>query len=393
MTFARPAFTLSIPTTAGPRILAARNAKTVLSASDGELSKNFFELLRRNIQATRKTVSAGPFTSGWIGYIGYEMYSDLDLKIAPRAQDLIPRSVFAYFDSTEILKPENVPPENKVSLSQIKDFPAYSNVSKENYRAAVSRVKDLISAGDCYQVNLSQKFTVPISESPEKIYQRLQTISPAPYSAYLDLGDAKILSASPELFLSVDGDHVVTRPVKGTRPRGRTPEEDLCLKEELAHSPKDHAELLMITDLERNDLGRVCIPGSIRVTDIGSVETYAQVHHRVSTIEGRLAPDKDIVDLLQAMFPGGSITGAPKVRAMQIIRELEPHAREIYCGAIGFIGDDGRAQFNVAIRTMVIKDGRAHLWSGGGIVADSDPDLEYEESLVKARGMMRALGL
>ncbi len=371
----------------GFRMMASR-PKKILTA-DGTSSANFFDHLRHAVRETRAPgTSPSPLKRGWIGYIGYEMQTGA--KIPPRSDLLIPKAVFGYFDDIS-LEPVSLPSASGQNVFP-KDFSGHANVSKQDYIRNVERVKDLIAAGDCYQVNLSQKFTVPVTEPAETIFQKLQSVSPAPYSAYLDLGDAQILSASPELFLSVDGDRVVTRPIKGTRPRGKTPEEDRRLKEELAKSPKDHAELLMITDLERNDLGRVCVPGSVRVTDLGSIESYAQVHHRVSTVEGRLSPDKDIVDLLQAAFPSGSVTGAPKIRALQIIRELEAHAREVYCGAIGFIGDDGRAQFNVAIRTMVIKDGQAHVWSGGGIVADSDPEKEYEETLVKACGMMRALG-
>jgi para-aminobenzoate synthetase component 1 len=185
----------------------------------------------------------------------------------------------------------------------------------------------------------------------------------------------------------------MTRPIKGTRPRGKNGVDDAALKEQLLSSPKDRAELLMITDLERNDLGRVCRTGSVRVRDLKTVETYPQVHHLVSTIEGELEDGRDLVDLLKATFPSGSVTGAPKVRAMQIIRELEPHAREVYCGAIGYVSLNGKAQFNVAIRTMVVKEGTAHFWSGGGIVADSDPENEYEETLIKARGLIGALNV
>jgi para-aminobenzoate synthetase component 1 len=259
------------------------------------------------------------------------------------------------------------------------------------YLAQISKIKNLIAAGDCYQVNLSQKFAVPVHQPPALIYQHLRAVSPSPYAAYLNLGDAQILSSSPELFLELDGRRVITRPIKGTRPRGADSLEDAKLKEELSLSVKDRAELLMITDLERNDLGRVCRPGSVRVSALRTVESYPQVHHLVSTIEGDLGENRDVVDVLKATFPGGSITGAPKIRAMQVIRELEPHAREIYCGAIGYVSLNGKAQFNVAIRTMAVKDGQAHFWSGGGIVADSDPQAEYEETLVKARGMIRAL--
>ena len=266
-----------------------------------------------------------------------------------------------------------------------------SNFTKEDYIKAVQKAKEYIAAGDIYQVNLSQRFSTEIDMSPYDLYLRLRETSPAPFSAYLDFGKAAVLSSSPERFLKIDGKEVETRPIKGTRPRGRTPEEDERLKKELEQSDKDRAEHIMIVDLERNDLGRVSRYGSVKVKEGMSVETFAQVHHLVSTVSGELKDGMEPVEVIKATFPGGSITGAPKVRAMEIIEELEPIKRGVYTGSIGYIGFDGRMDLNIAIRTVVVKDGKAYFSVGGGIVADSDPEAEYQETLDKARGIMEAL--
>jgi len=266
-----------------------------------------------------------------------------------------------------------------------------SNFSKEDYIKAVQKAKEYIAAGDIYQVNLSQRFSTEIDMSPYDLYLRLRETSPAPFSAYLDFGKAAVLSSSPERFLKIDGKEVETTPIKGTRPRGRTPEEDERLKKELEQSDKDRAEHIMIVDLERNDLGRVSRYGSVKVKEGMSVETFAQVHHLVSTVSGELKDGMEPVEVIKATFPGGSITGAPKVRAMEIIEELEPVKRGVYTGSIGYIGFNGKMDMNIAIRTMSVKDGMAYFSVGGGIVADSDPEAEYQETLDKAKGMMEAL--
>ncbi|MBI4124430.1 MAG: aminodeoxychorismate synthase component I [Deltaproteobacteria bacterium] len=271
--------------------------------------------------------------------------------------------------------------------------PAFkTSLSKKKYIESVEKILAYLRAGDCYQVNLTQRFTTETNEDPQTIYQRLCQISPAPYACYLDCGGFQILSASPELFLKADADGTLTtKPIKGTRPRGRSPTEDQKFKEELTRSEKDRAELLMITDLLRNDMGKIAIPGSVQVPKLREVETFSNVHHLVSTVTAQRTPDKDIIDVLTAMLPGGSITGAPKIRAMEIIRELEPVNRGVYTGAVGWIGPNNTACFNVAIRTMVIQNKIAYFNAGGGIVIDSDPQAEYEECLVKASGMMKAL--
>ena len=269
--------------------------------------------------------------------------------------------------------------------------PPTPNMSREEYLAKVDRAKRYIAAGDVYQVNLTQRFSVRTDASPAAIWQRLCRSSPSPYSALLMWDDAAILSSSPELFLELRDRHVVTRPIKGTRPRVGEPRIDKANRRALAESEKERAELTMIIDLLRNDLGRVCSFGTVNVTCAGEIEEHPTVFHRVATIEGDLAHQHGWVDLLRAAFPGGSVTGAPKIRAMQIIDELEPTRRGVYCGSIGLIGLDGSMLLNIAIRTMVQSDGVVHMYAGGAIVADSTPEDEYDEIIAKATGMFRAL--
>jgi para-aminobenzoate synthetase component 1 len=267
-----------------------------------------------------------------------------------------------------------------------------SSFTHSGYLDAVTRVRDYIFAGDIFQSNLSQRFEAPLTESPWTIYRRLRARNPAPFAAYLDFPGVEVLSASPERFLRVDvGGHVETRPIKGTRPRGLGPEHDAALGLVLSESTKDRAENLMIVDLMRNDLSQVCAPGTVRVSELFALEHYATVHHLVSTVLGDLAPGKDALDLLHAAFPGGSITGAPKVRAMEIIAELEPSQRGIYCGSIGYWSVTGALDTSIAIRTAVAIGERVCFSAGGGVVADSDPEQEYQETLDKARGMIDAL--
>ncbi len=270
----------------------------------------------------------------------------------------------------------------------------HSNFTKDAYLSAVQRVKDYIAAGDVYQVNLSQRFAAPIETTPEALYRRLRDINPAPFAAFLKFPEFCVISASPERFLHFDPRtrRVHTRPIKGTRPRGQTPEEDERLARELLRSEKDRAEHVMIVDLERNDLGRVAETGSVRVSEMATLEKFPTVFHLTSTVEATLREDKDCVDLLRATFPGGSITGAPKIRAMEIIDELEPTTRGVYTGSIGYFAFDGRMDLNIAIRTLVVKDGVAYFQVGGGIVADSESEAEYQETLDKAEAMTRAIG-
>lgn len=266
-----------------------------------------------------------------------------------------------------------------------------SNFDKEDYLKAIKKAIDYIFAGDIFQVNLSQRFESEIAISPFQLYKRLRTINPAPFAAFLNFEGVVVASSSPERFLRRSGNVVETRPIKGTRPRGRTPDEDRRLAQELLSSPKDRAENIMIVDLERNDLGRVCQYGSVHVPELLTIEEYPTVFHLVSTIRGTVPPDKDNVDIIKACFPGGSITGAPKVRAMEIIDELEPTRRSVYTGAIGYLDFGGQMDLNIVIRTFIIKENRAYFQAGGGIVADSDPEAEYQETLDKARALMEAV--
>jgi para-aminobenzoate synthetase component 1 len=267
----------------------------------------------------------------------------------------------------------------------------YSNFDRPGYLRAVRRAIDYIEAGDCFQVNLSQRLLAPARLHPLHLYERLRRHNPAPFAGYFDLGDFAVLSASPERFLRVTDGWVETRPIKGTRPRGRTPAEDEAAAAELLGSVKDRAENVMIVDLLRNDLGRVCRYGTVHVPEVCRLESYQYVHHLVSQVRGRLCEDRTPVDLLRAAFPGGSVTGAPKVRAMEIIAGLEPTARGAYCGSLGFLGLDGGMDSNLLIRTFTQGRGWLQFPVGGGIVADSTPEAEYEETLHKAAGMLRAL--
>ncbi len=327
----------------------------------------------------------------WVGYLSYDFGRSFE-EIPSRAADDLRLPLFRFSLQHPVPQPRrNLRPASGASVGAPRLV--RSTFGRDGYLRAVSRAIEYIRAGDVFQVNLSQRFTVATGEHPAVIYARLRRQSPARYGAYLAYDDAAILSNSPELFLRVTPRdragrrRVITRPIKGTRPR--LPGMDVALRD----SAKDQAELNMIVDLERNDLGRVCEIGSVRVTEPRTIEPHPTVYHGVATIEGALRGDVDLVDLLRATFPGGSITGAPKIRATQIIEELEPVRRGPYCGAIGYIAADGGVEFNVAIRTMVIKDGLAHVAVGGGIVADSVPAEEYEETLVKARAMFDALGV
>jgi len=268
-----------------------------------------------------------------------------------------------------------------------------SSFTPEEYMRAVNRIREYIAAGDVFQVNLSQRFEADLKLSPFELYKRLRAVNPAPFSSYLNFPEVTIVSASPERFLKVQGDLVETRPVKGTRPRGRDPVEDERLAGELTHSAKDHAENLMIVDLERNDLGRVCRYGTVKVTELAILETFPTVFHLTSTVTGNLRRGKSNIDLLRATFPGGSITGAPKVRAMEIIDEIEPTRRSVYTGSIGYLSFNEDMDMDIVIRTFLIKEGKAYFQAGGGIIYDSDPEAEYVETLDKARALIRALEL
>ncbi|HEU4618482.1 MAG TPA: aminodeoxychorismate synthase component I [Gammaproteobacteria bacterium] len=266
-----------------------------------------------------------------------------------------------------------------------------ASFDRRSYAEAFERVEDHIRRGDCYQINLTQRFEAAARGHPWHAYLKLRRVNPAPFSAYLGLPQGAVLSSSPELFLRARAGRVETKPIKGTRRRSSDAAEDRALADELRASAKDRAENVMIVDLLRNDLGKCCVPGSVRVEKLFEVESFASVHHLVSTVEGRLAPDKHPLDLLRGAFPGGSITGAPKHRAMEIIEALEPQRRSVYCGSLGYVGFDGAMELNIAIRTLVQHGSRVYAWAGGGVVADSNVESEYQESLDKAAALLEVL--
>ncbi|HEY3761857.1 MAG TPA: aminodeoxychorismate synthase component I [Verrucomicrobiae bacterium] len=281
-------------------------------------------------------------------------------------------------------------PTMSAAQSQV-NTPVISNLSREDFLRAVARAQEYIRAGHIYQVNLSQRLTADCAMSGWELFQRLGAVSPAPYSAYLDFGDHQVVSTSPEQFLRMSGSQIITRPIKGTRPRDTDETRDAQLAYELQTSPKELAELVMITDLLRNDLGKVCEFGSVRVPDLAKLERFAQVQHLVSTVEGRLRNGMTHFAAFASCFPGGSITGAPKFRALEIIDELEPVSRGPYCGCHGYLGFNRESQLSITIRTAICAEGKIHFNVGAGIVADSNPEAEYAETLAKARGFFEAL--
>lgn len=282
-----------------------------------------------------------------------------------------------------------VPPPEKLSGKKVALKGGFSH---QEYVAAVKKARQYIIDGDIFEVNLSQRFEAKLDITPYDLYKKLRKISPAPFACYLGFDEVTVVSASPERFLRLQGDCVETRPIKGTRPRGGNPQQDEALADELLNSPKDRAENMMIVDLERNDLGKVCRYGSVKVTELAMLEVFPTVFHLTSTVVGRLEEGRSIIDLLRATFPGGSITGAPKVRAMEIIDELEPTRRSVYTGNIGYLSFDGNIDLNIAIRTFIIKEERAYFQVGGAVVYDSDPEAEYQETLHKAKALVDSLG-
>jgi anthranilate synthase component 1 len=264
---------------------------------------------------------------------------------------------------------------------------------EDGYKAAVKKCVEYIHAGDCVQVVPSQRFEVPLHAAPFDVYRALRYISPAPYMFFLDLEGVQLIGASPEVLVTEDAGRVVTRPLAGTRRRGSTPEEDDALEADLLNDPKEKAEHVMLVDLHRNDIGRVCEYGSVHVEELMTVEKFSHVMHIVSTIAGTMRKDKTAFDLLRATFPAGTLSGAPKVRAMQIIDELEPTRRGPYGGAIGYFSFSGNLDTCITLRTIIVKDGVAYVQAGGGIVADSDAQAEYDETRNKARAALRAIAL
>jgi anthranilate synthase component 1 len=284
---------------------------------------------------------------------------------------------------TPLAATPSLPAGAKVSFS--------SNVSREAFEKGVEQAKEYVRAGDIIQVVLSQRFSGDLTVDPLDIYRMLRTLNPSPYMFFLRLDATLVVGASPEVMVRKEGEHVELRPIAGTRPRGATPEADGALATELLADPKERAEHVMLVDLGRNDLGRVCKAGTVRVTELMVVERYSHVMHIVSNVQGELEAGKDAFDVVRATFPAGTLSGAPKVRAMEIIDELEPVRREIYGGAVGYFSFSGNMDMAIAIRTLVIKDGKVHLQAGAGIVADSDPAAEYQETVNKAMAVVKAI--
>lgn len=266
-----------------------------------------------------------------------------------------------------------------------------SNLDQAGYAKAFDRIKHYINEGDCYQVNLTQRFSADVKGDAWDAYCRLRKQNPAPFAGFMKVGESAILSSSPERFLEIRQGQVETKPIKGTRPRDDDPQKDQALAEELRESSKDQAENVMIVDLLRNDIGKNCAIGSVSVPKLFAIESYKTVHHLVSTVTGKLDPEHHVIDLLRGAFPGGSITGAPKLRSMEIIEELEPHRRSVYCGSMGYISFDGQTDTNIAIRTMIWDDGKIYASAGGGIVMDSQMEAEYQETFDKAAAMLKVL--
>ncbi len=371
-----------------------------------------------------------PFTGGAVGYFSYDLCHFIE-KLPKQAKDdlNLPECYLCFYDAivafdhqeskTYIIStgfPELKEDKRKLRAKErlnelrnmvmlappptvikdtlaVKDKQLKANFTHAGYLEAVAKAREYICAGDIFQVNLSQRLEVDINITPYELFRRLRKINPAPFANYFNFEDVNIVGASPERFLKVKGDWVETRPIKGTKPRGKTIKEDKALAESLKKSIKDRAENIMIVDLERNDIGRVCCYGTVKVKELAILETYPTVFHLTSTVVGQLREGKSVINLLKATFPGGSITGAPKVRAMEIIDELEPTRRSVYTGSVGYLSFSGDMDLNIVIRTFIIKNGRAYFQVGGAIVYDSEPEAEYIETLDKGRALIRALGL
>ena len=386
--------------------------------------------LRALIAESRLDLPAGlpPMAGGLVGYLGYDMVRQME-RLPDKNMDalgvpdaiMIRPTIFAIFDNVTDLLTFAAPVYPRAGVSAAAawqsaqdrlaqaalaltrplpmaapavDLPPLpepaSSFSRDGYIAAVERAKDFIRAGDVFQVVPSQRFSVPFALPPFSLYRALRRISPAPFLFFLDFGGFSIVGSSPEILVRLRDDIVTIRPLAGTRPRGATHEEDQRLAAELLADPKERAEHLMLLDLGRNDVGRVAEIGSVRVTESFAIERFSHVMHIMSDVQGRLRPGLDAVDALAAGFPAGTLTGAPKVRAMEIIEELEPVRRAIYAGCIGYFAPDGTMDTCIALRTAVVKDGVLHVQAGAGVVADSDPAAEYEETRQKARGLFRA---
>ena len=394
-----------------------QSIQIIKGTETSELRGNPFTVLEDLLSALDlpDSLPMAPFAAGGLGFLSYDLKNHLERLPITAKDDLhLPDMVFAFprrvvvhdrkvgkFWEVEVLweDPQGRLLNSRNELAQLEDQnpgefqvgSLRSNFSRYGYLQAVSCIREYIKSGDVYQVNLSQRFSFPLEGDPYILFRRLFSLNPAPFYAYLNCRDFVILSTSMERFLFRQGDFLETRPIKGTRPRGSTPEEDEAYRRELAESLKDDAELSMIVDLLRNDLGKVCRARTVRVKEHKRLEAYQNVYHLVSIVTGELRNDVSHVDILRATFPGGSITGCPKIRAMEIIDELEPTVRHVYTGAIGYLGLHRNMDLNVAIRTAIVANGWGHFSVGGGVVYDSDEAEEYEETLHKGRTLFRII--
>ncbi|WP_223533932.1 MULTISPECIES: aminodeoxychorismate synthase component I [unclassified Pseudomonas] len=391
-----------------------------LTVSPDESGDAFLQRLRDNLtrlgEATLPAPYELPFAGGLIGYLSYDFGRHLERLPSQARDDLhLPDARFGLYtwalisnhlsQTSQLVFHPTLPDSERQRLIDLFSqsapevvapfkllTPMTADLSADQYQQAIERIQQYIQAGDCYQVNFAQRFRAPCQGDPWAAYCALRAACPTPFSGFQSLpdGDA-VLSLSPERFVKVSQGHVETRPIKGTRPRGLTPEQDTANAAELLASPKDRAENLMIVDLLRNDLGRTCRTGSVRVPELFSLESYPNVHHLVSSVTGELADERDAMDLIAGSFPGGSITGAPKIRAMQIIDELEPTRRGLYCGSLLYLDVRGEMDSSIAIRSLLVKDGQVCCWGGGGIVADSEWQAEYQESITKVKVLLETL--
>lgn len=391
----------------------------ICTINEKEFNGDPFEELNKLISRYKMENNTGlPYAAGAIGYFSYDLGRTIEELPAMAVEEVkIPDCYFYFYDNAVIV--DNLKKKTYItslgilksredSINELKyriskgykveyreidksDTEFTSNFGRDEYIETVERVRQYIRTGDVYITNLTQTFCCETEKEPYEIYKNLRHINPAPFAALMNVEDFSIVSSSPERFLKIRNNIVETRPIKGTRPRGKNEEEDLKNRQELIDSEKDKSELLMIVDLERNDLSKVCKPYSVKVTELFKLEEYSTVFHLVSTVIGELKDEYTSVDCIKACFPGGSITGAPKVRSMEVIEELEPTRRNIYTGCIGYLGFDGNADLNIVIRTILMKDGKAYLGVGGGITWESEIVAEYDETLDKARALMRVL--
>ncbi|WP_024643365.1 aminodeoxychorismate synthase component I [Pseudomonas syringae] len=380
----------------------------------------FFQRLRESLArlgpAQLPVGSTLPFAGGLLGYLGYDFGRRLEPQPGRAVDDLqLPDARLGLYAwavitdhqarTTQLMGHPSLSAGEVQRLLELFEQPAAAdsaefqltsafkaNLPADEYHAAFARIQAYIHAGDCYQVNFAQRFQADCQGDPWAAYRALRAACPTPFSGYFALhdGDA-ILSLSPERYVRVSEGQVETRPIKGTRPRGHDAAQDKAYAEALLTSPKDRAENLMIVDLLRNDLGRSCSIGSVKVPELFSLESYPNVHHLVSSVTGELASGNDALDLIAGSFPGGSITGAPKIRAMQIIDELEPTRRSLYCGSLMYLDVRGEMDSSIAIRSLLVKDGQIYCWGGGGIVADSESEAEYQETFTKVRVLLETL--